>query len=176
MHLRNGSGNYDEEIQSKFAVDFKKLAEGDYDNWFDDSDGILAIILMFQFFTKYMFRGDKRSYQFEVDAICLAKYIVEKTDYQKMYTDYQMLLVVTPLGFSEEPADNLMAINLIAAKIEHYRMQGKGVPRYEQHIKMMQASLDEFIAHNEVVRQFSRDPRRNLILGRESKEEEEVYL
>ena len=62
-------------------MDFKKLAEGDYDNWFDDSDGILAIILMFQFFAKYMFRGDKRSYQFEVDAICLAKYIVEKTDY-----------------------------------------------------------------------------------------------
>lgn len=63
-----------------------------------------------------------------------------------------MLLIVSPLGFSEEPDDNLIAINLVSAKIEHYRMQGKGVPRYEQHIKMMSSYLDEFIAHNDIVR------------------------
>ena len=42
-----------------------------------------------------------------------------------------MLLVLCPLGFSEEPEDNQVALNLLAAKIEHYRMQGKGVPRFE---------------------------------------------
>ena len=75
--MRHGTGNYDEEIKAKFAVDFKKLAEGEYENWFDDSDGVLAIIIMYQFFTKFMFRGDKRCYQFEIDAICLSKYIVQ---------------------------------------------------------------------------------------------------
>jgi len=56
------SGPYGEEIKIKFALDFKRLAEGENDNWFDDTDGVLAIIIMFQFFSKYMFRGDKRAY------------------------------------------------------------------------------------------------------------------
>ena len=55
-----------------------------------------------------------------------------------------MLLVVTPLGLSEDPQDNELAVNFIAIKVEHYRMQGKGVPRFEQHIAMMQEVLDRF--------------------------------
>ena len=106
---------------------------------------------MFQFFAKIMFRGDKRAYQFEVDAKAISKYIIQETDYQKMYSDYQMLLICSPLGLSETPQDNQMAIDLVQAKIEHYRMQGKGVPRYEQHIAMMQESLDEFKTNHEIV-------------------------
>ena len=86
--LRASVGPYDDEIVGSFACDFKKLAEGEHDNWYDDTDGVLAIIIMFQIFTKYMFRADKRAYQFDTDAVILAKYIVEQTDYQKMYTDY----------------------------------------------------------------------------------------
>ena len=146
------------------------------DNWHDDTDGVLAIIIMFQIFSKFMFRGDQRAYQFDVDAIQLAKYIVEQTDYQKMYTDYQMLLILCPLGFSEDPELNQIAIGVIKEKIEHYKTQGTGVPRYEKHIRLMQDSLDEFLAHHEVVNQFNRDPQRNLILKRDNTPEEEAYL
>ena len=52
----------DEEIAFKFTFDFKKLAEGQNDNWFDDTDGVLAIIIMYQFFAKYLFRGDRRAF------------------------------------------------------------------------------------------------------------------
>ena len=48
-----------------------------------------------------------------------------------------MLLVVLPLGLSEEAEDNEIAINLISAKIGHYQMQGKGVPRFQKHIKLL---------------------------------------
>lgn len=86
--LREGTGGYDEEIIEKFADDFKTLADGDNENWFNDSDGVLAIIIMYQFFAKYMFRGDKRAFLFEIDAIQLSRYIVEESDYNKIYTDY----------------------------------------------------------------------------------------
>ena len=132
-------------------MEFKKLADGDSDNWYDDSDGVLAIIIMFQFFAKYMFRGDKRAYLFENDAVQLSKYVVEQTDCYKIYSDYQMLLVYSPLGYSEDPENCQFAIDLITAKIEQLRMQGKGVPRYEQHIELMQEYIDEFIANYEIV-------------------------
>ena len=45
--LRNGQGCYEEEITEKFGMDFKNVAEGHSDNWYDDTDGVLAIILMF---------------------------------------------------------------------------------------------------------------------------------
>ena len=174
--LRAATGPYDDEIIGCYAEDFKKLAEGEHDNWYDDTDGVLAIIIMFQFFSKFMFRGDKRAYQFDQDAVILAKYIVEQTDYQKMYTDYQMLLVVSPLGLSEDAEDNQLAISLITAKIEHYQMQGKGVPRYLKHISLLEESLNEFLAHHEIVAEFGRDPRRNADLGRENNEEEDAYM
>lgn len=64
----------------------------------------------------------------------------------------------------------------MTAKIEHYQIQGKGVPRYEKHIKLLQDCLDEFLAHNEIVEEFDRDPRRNAVLCRENTEEEEAYM
>ena len=54
-------------------------------------------------------------------------------------------------------------------------MQGKGVPRYEKHIKLLQDCLDEFLAHNEIVAEFGRDPRRNLVPCRENTSEEDAY-
>ena len=81
--LRKGeSYELDAEIQTMFALDFKKIAEGENDTWFDDTDGVLAIIIMYQLFSKFMFRGDKRAYQFEPDAITLSRYIVEEVEYQ----------------------------------------------------------------------------------------------
>ena len=45
--LRGASGPLEDEIKNRFAADFKKLAEGELDNWYNDSDGVLAIIIMF---------------------------------------------------------------------------------------------------------------------------------
>jgi uncharacterized protein (DUF924 family) len=45
--LRKTCGPLEQEINERFTMDFKKLADGDSDNWYDDSDGVLAIIIMF---------------------------------------------------------------------------------------------------------------------------------
>ena len=60
--LRCANGPYDDEIIACYAHDFKQLAEGGHENWYDDTDGVLAIIIMFQVFSKFMFRSDKRAY------------------------------------------------------------------------------------------------------------------
>ena len=123
---------------------------------------------MFQFFAKYMFEGDKRAYQFEADAVQLSKYVVLETECQKIYSDYQMMLILAPLGFCEEPAVSELAISLLDEQIKGLREKGAGIPRYDQHIRMMQELLDEFRAHHDFVKDFGRDPRRDQILGREN--------
>ena len=62
LRAAHNSPHLFDEISTKFATDFKKLAEGEHDDWYDDTDGALAIIIMFQLFAKILFRGDKRAY------------------------------------------------------------------------------------------------------------------
>ena len=87
-----------------------------------------------------------------------------------------MLLVLSPLGLGEIPDCNELAIDVLSAMIEGYRMQGKGVPRYETHIAMMSQYLDEFTRQHEVTKEYGRDPRRNLVMQRENTPAEEAYL
>lgn len=78
-----------------------------------------------------MFRGDKRAYLFEADTVRISKFIVLETEYHKMYNDYQLMLILTPLGFCEDPGVSELAIPLIDEQIRVYREKGAGIPRYE---------------------------------------------
>jgi len=72
---------------------------------------------------------------------------VLETEHQKIYNDYQMLLVLVPLGLCEDTANSKLAIALLRELIEHYKEQGAGVPRYEQHITMLSDVMHEFKEH-----------------------------
>ena len=86
-----------------------KVVDGDRENWYDDVDGILAIIILLQFFTKIIYSNDPRAYRFDDEVIYLSRAIVEEEDHIALYNDYQLLLVVAPLGFSENVDDNKLA-------------------------------------------------------------------
>ena len=107
--IRKGSNRYDQEISVKFATDLRKVVDGERENWYNDIDGVLAVVILLQFFTKCMYRNDDRSYRFDEEAIDMARYIVGKEDYVKLYSDYHMLTVVSPLAYSEDEFDNLRA-------------------------------------------------------------------
>ena len=87
--IRNGiASKYDSEISIKFASDLRKIVDGERDEWYNDVDGVLAILILMQFFTKCMFRQDPRAYRFDEEAIELSRYIVQKQEYISLYTDY----------------------------------------------------------------------------------------
>ena len=75
--IRNGiASKHDAEITVKFAADLRKIVDGERDEWYNDVDGVLAIIILMQFFTKCMFREDPRAYRFDEEAIELSRYII----------------------------------------------------------------------------------------------------
>ena len=115
--IRRASGKYNPEIVLKFATDLRKVVDGERENWYDDVDGVLAIIILLQFFTKIMYPDDSRAYRFDEEVIELSKYIVQNPEYVALYTDYQLLLVVSPLAYSENVYDNEMAQELIQQRI-----------------------------------------------------------
>ena len=93
----------------KFATDLRKVVDGERENWYNDIDGILAVIILTQFFTKCMYREDGRAYRFDQEAIELSRYIVSRPEYVSQYSNYHLLLIISPLGFAEDLSDNELA-------------------------------------------------------------------
>ena len=50
--------------------------DGERENWYNDIDGVLAVIIILQIFTKCIFRGDPRAYRFDEEVIELSRYII----------------------------------------------------------------------------------------------------
>ena len=72
-----GDLRFKEEITRKFSADLCKLVDGDRENWYDDVDGILAIIILLQFFTKIIYANDPRAYRFDDEVVYLSRAIVK---------------------------------------------------------------------------------------------------
>ena len=76
--IRMGDLRFREEITRKFSADLSKLVDGDRENWYDDVDGILAIIILLQFFTKIIYANDPRAYRFDEEVIYLSRAILKE--------------------------------------------------------------------------------------------------
>ena len=65
-----------------------KLVDGERENWYDDVNGILAIIILLQFFTKIIYPNDPRAYRFDDEVIYLSRAIIEEEDHIELFSDY----------------------------------------------------------------------------------------
>ena len=115
--IRKGGNRYDQEIAVKFATDLRKVVDGERENWYNDTDGCLAVIILIQFFTKCMYREDDRKHRFDIEACEMSKYILTNEVYVRLYSDYQLLTIASPLAFSESIYDNELAIEFIEKRI-----------------------------------------------------------
>ena len=82
------------------------------------------------------------------------------------------MLILGPLGFSENPDDNTLAQSIIEDRIKIISERGANIPRNKNFIGFLQEHLNEFRAHGKIIEKFGRDPRRNEALRRESTREE----
>ena len=65
-----------------------KLVDGERESWYDDVNGILAVIILLQFFTKIIYPNDARAYRFDDEVIYLSRAIIEDEDHIELYSDY----------------------------------------------------------------------------------------
>ena len=113
------------------------MVDGERENWYNDVDGVLAVVILLQYFTKCMYRNDDRCYRFDEESIEMVRCIIGKEDYLKLYSDYHLLTVVSPLAYSEDEFDNLKAIELVEARVQKLTDEGGNVPRYKAFISLM---------------------------------------
>lgn len=146
----------DKEILEKYEKIWEKASLGELDEWSNDPEGCLALVIILDQFPLNMFRDQAKSFRSERKAVEVALKASKNKFGQKIDKE-KLAFLFMPLMHSEDLAEQDMAVKLF----REYNLDDN--IGYAEH-------------HREIVRKFGRFPHRNKILGRDSTEEEIAYL
>lgn len=127
----------------------------------------LARIIVIDQFSRNIFRGTPRAFEFDPIALKLTKNMIDSGMHEQMEF-VERLFVYLPLQHAED-------INVQLLSIEMYKLLESSA-EHPIHQTGAEQSLEYAILHKEIIERFGRFPHRNEILGRESTSEELEYL
>ena len=151
----------DASIKKKFLKDFELASTNEYDDWQDTPLGSLALVTLFDQFSRNMFRDDPKAFSQDHKA----RLIVNDSVYAGFLDELdqtQRLFMILPLIHSEEITDHDMS----------YYLLDKYLKDHPDLINIKKFWKDHTLA----IKKFHRYPHRNLVLGRKSSPEEIEFL
>ena len=152
---------FDQLIKDKFLKDYELASANEYDDWQDTPMGTLALIILFDQFSRNMFRDNKKAFEQDTKARLIVSDAVHAGFLEEM-DQSQRLFMLLPLIHSEEILDHEMAYFLLDKYLKDH-------PDLTNIKKFWQD-------HTKAIKQFHRYPHRNKVLGRESTEQEIEFL
>ena len=152
---------FDQKIRDNFFKDYELACQNEYDDWQDKPMSCLALVILFDQFSRNMFRNNKKSFSQDQKTRLIVNDAVY-SGYLEVMNVNQRFFMLLPLIHSEEISDHDMA----------YYLLNKYLREHEEYPKIKKF----WQAHTKVIREFHRYPHRNEILGRESTEEEIRFL
>ena len=153
--------DFDFLIKQKFLKDYELASNNEYDNWQDSALGCLALVILFDQFSRNMFRDDKKAFAQDHKSRLIVNDAVY-AGYLESMNESERFFMILPLIHSEEITDHDMA----------YYLLNKYLREHEGYVKIKKFWQD----HTKTIRLFHRYPHRNKILGRDSTEEELAFL
>ena len=152
------SDEFDQSIRDRFLDIYKMGVNGMLDDWQNDANGILALIILLDQFPRNMFRGDPKTYASDERALELAN-IALKRGFDQMLPPQRRHFVYMPFMHSEDLDDQEKSVELFAG------LRSENPVWYEYALK-----------HRDDIARYGRFPYRNEILGRENTKAETEYL
>ncbi|WP_373085141.1 DUF924 family protein [Sneathiella sp.] len=150
------NSEFDAEIRNRFNDDFESAISGRLLSWTECAKGSLALILLFDQFTRNMFRDDARAFSADGKARELARHMLSSGQYNELAPIYKSFALL-PFEHSEDMEDQKLSVKLFT------ELGNDG-------------SLDYAQRHYDIIKQFGRFPHRNKILGRQNTPAEEAFL
>ena len=153
--------NFDLLIKNKFLSDYEKASNDEFNDWKSNAKSSLALVILFDQFSRNMFRDLKRAFEQDSKTRLIVHYAI-KSNYLDEMDQSQRFFMLLPLIHSEEMFDHEMAYHFL----ELYLKDHPGL-----------ADIKKFWKdHTNAIKKFNRYPHRNRILGRESTKEEVEFL
>lgn len=155
------SKDFDQKIRNRFMSDYEKAIDNQYEDWQDDPESCVALIILLDQFSRNLFRDDKQAFAQDYKARLITNEAVDRGYLEDINLDQKNFMLL-PLLHSEDISDHVYAQNLCDAYLKNH----------PQFIDIKKAWDD----HTYVIKKFGRYPHRNKILGRTSTPEEELFL
>ena len=148
-------------VRERFLGDHEAAAAGAFDDWRDDAETCLALILLFDQFPRHMFRDTARSYATDPLALAAARHALDR-GFDQVHPVFKRNFVYLPFTHAEDLAAQRQSVELRKALPESYGNRDRSILRAVEHM--------------EVIERFGRFPHRNDIVGRESTPDEIAFL
>ena len=161
-----GGKETDQEIKDRFGKTVDQAAGGKLPEWENSVDGILALIILLDQFTRNVYRGTGKAFAFDAKAFRLSQKLIESGEDRKLAWPQR--------GFAYMPMQHAEDRDIQAKGVDTFAGLVDDVP--DDLKKIVTGFLSSAREHKAIVDQFGRFPHRNKVLGRESTEEELAYL
>ncbi|OJY27291.1 MAG: hypothetical protein BGP11_14510 [Rhodobacterales bacterium 65-51] len=153
-----GGEALDADIRDRWLDLWQAAHDGGLDHWAEGPAGALALLVLTDQFSRNMFRGEGKAFSTDPLARAVArKAVAAGWDLEVPAPERQFFYL--PFEHSEDPADQAMAVELIADRM----------PEADE-------TLLHARAHQAIIARFGRFPFRNAALGRESSPEETAFM
>jgi uncharacterized protein (DUF924 family) len=156
----------DNEIRARFGKMLTQASKGVFDHWGKTARGQLALILILDQFSRHVYRNSPEAYALDSKAlmICMQGATAEQ---EHTLSLIERVFYYFPLLHAE---DNYLQEQSAHA---YYLLS-------QYALEETQSIYDSFLQfayfHQDIIKQFGRFPGRNVILGRESTDEELAFL
>ena len=151
---------FDGEIRRRFLALHASAALGECDRWAAGPQGLLALIVVLDQFSRNLYRDDPRAFAQDERALSAARLMVERR-WDETLLPVERLFAYLPFEHAEDLAEQDRCVALMGA-LEAFE-ETRGMVTWAE-------------KHRVIVRRFGRFPHRNAILGRASSEEEITFL
>jgi len=152
---------FDKKIKNNFENDYIKATKNELDNWQDDPQSCLALILLLDQFSRNLFRDSPKAFAFDYKVRLIVNKAVDRGDLENLEINQKFFLIL-PLIHSEDISDHVFAHNLCDTYLKLH-------PEYKNIKK-------QFNYHTIPIKKFGRYPHRNKVIGRLSTQDEEKFL
>jgi len=152
--------SFDAEIRSRFGGVVERALAGALREWTATPHGALARVLLLDQFTRNLFRGSKRAFAGDAEALATATAAVD-SGHDRALDAYERWFLYMPFEHAEDRRAQQRSLALFEALAAETGDRGP---------------LEWAKKHAAIIDRFGRYPHRNAILGRESTPEEIAFL
>lgn len=150
----------DNEIRRLFESDLENATRGEYKDWENQTEGRLALILLYDQFSRNMYRDSEKMYAYDALALELTLRTIDQgKDCELMLI--QRAFLYLPLMHFEDLKLQQMSVEYFTKLIKESKVKNpRNASYYEYTLKYAQE-------HYETIEKFGRFPYRDAILKRE---------
>tara|TARA_Y200000002_G_C22460863_1_gene570350 strand:+ start:160 stop:723 length:564 start_codon:yes stop_codon:yes gene_type:complete len=152
---------FDKILENNFMKDYLKAINNEYNNWSNNPEECVALIMLLDQLSRNFFRNSTKAYDQDSKCISIVKNAINKKYLEKLSND-KIHFLLLPLLHSEDIIDHDFGHQFVDQYLN----------RHPEYNNIKKAWND----HTFAIRKFGRYPHRNNVLKRESSMEELDFL